>query len=195
MTQTVISLLGLPIFSPSHSTPLLLPLRLHPLCIYPSDSASSLSPPPTPPPSASTTLTRPPLSFSPSNSAPSASTPLTCSPPPPYCSTKWLGADFCKFFVSRIWQNSNEQWSVPSCFLFHKIIFLLKIENPDHKGGNNVCKKFRIQTLNHPILSLIVAHHNEEFIVFCFQDVTTCLWSQIIWPVTSMFWLSWMPNT
>jgi hypothetical protein len=47
--------------------------------------------------------------------------------------------------------------------------FLLKIENPDHKGANTVCKEFQIQTLNHPILSLIVARHNEEFTVFLFS--------------------------
>ncbi len=36
-------------FSPSHSTPSVLPLRLRPLRIYPSDSAPCHSPPPTPP--------------------------------------------------------------------------------------------------------------------------------------------------
>jgi hypothetical protein len=46
--------------------PLILPLRLRPLCFYPSDSAPFHSPPPTPPPC-----------FYPSDSAPSASTPPT----------------------------------------------------------------------------------------------------------------------
>ncbi len=40
-------------FSPSNSTPSLLPHRLRPLFIYPSDSAPSQSPPLTPPPSSS----------------------------------------------------------------------------------------------------------------------------------------------